>query len=117
VAPTGSSIEYDGRWKILHYTAKDVYELVIIAPHFNISTGDLSIWVTSDPWESVSASAAFEWYDWSGGKLDVNTTPAVNFAVGAINSTQIPQTSTKEVLGGIHDPRNTILKTSVRASG
>jgi beta-mannosidase len=117
VAPTWSSIEYDGRWKILHYAAKDVYEPVIIAPHFNISTGDLSVWVTSDLWESVSASAVFEWYDWSGSKLDANTTSAVNFAVGAINSTQVLKTSTKEALGGRNDPRNAILKMSVEASG
>jgi beta-mannosidase len=114
VAPTWSSIEYDGRWKVLHYAAKHVYEPVIIAPYFNASTGDLSVWVTSDLWESVSGSATFEWYDWSGNKLDVDTPSSANFTVGAINSTQVLRT---RVLGELPDPPNTVLKMSVEAIG
>ena len=118
MAPTWSSIEYDGRWKILHYTAKDAYEPVIIAPYFNTSTGDLSVWVTSDLWEPVSGSATFEWYDWSGDKLERDITAnAANFTVGAINSTQVLQASQESLLGAIQDPRNAVLKMTAHALG
>jgi len=118
VAPTWSSIEYDGRWKVLHYAAKHAYEPVIIAPYFNYSTGDLSVWVTSDLWESVSGSATFEWYDWSGNKLHVNATAtAANFTVGAINSTQVLQATQTDLLKALPDPRNAVLKISAEALG
>jgi len=118
VAPTWSSIEYDGRWKILHYAAKDAYEPVIIAPHFNASTGDLSVWATSDLWEPVSGFATFEWYGWSGNKLEGNVTAtAAKFTVGAINSTQVLQVPQKKILEMIGDPRNAVLKMSLEASG
>lgn len=118
MAPTWSSIEYDGRWKILHYAAKDAYEPVIIAPHFNTSTGDLSVWVTSDLWEPVSGSATFKWYDWSGNKLGGNiTAAAANFTVGAINSTQVLQAPQKSILEAIRNPSNAVLRMSVEALG
>lgn len=118
VAPTWSSIEYDGRWKILHYAAKDAYEPVIIAPYHNATTGNLSVWVTSDLWQAVDGTATFEWLDWSGDKLNVNasTPAATNFTVGAINSTQVLQTFTTDVLRG-HNSRNAVLKMSVSAEG
>jgi beta-mannosidase len=116
VAPTWSGIEYDGRWKILHYAAKDVYEPVIIAPYYNITIGNLSVWVTSDLWDPIQGTASFEWYDWSGTRLNVNTTSSKDFSLGAINSTQVLQTFTKEVLKN-YDPRDAVLKMSVTAKG
>ena len=118
VAPTWSSIEYDGRWKVLHYAAKHAYEPVIIAPYFNTSTGDLSVWVTSDLWSPISGSATFEWYDWSGNKIDVNITAATaDFTVGAINSTQVLQATQTALLAALPDPRNAVLKMTVEAIG
>jgi beta-mannosidase len=116
VAPTWSSVEYDGRWKILHYAVKDAYEPVIIAPYYNITTGNLSVWVTSDLWDPIQGTATFEWYDWTGMKLSVNTTSSQSFALGAINSTQVLQTFTAETLRD-QDSRNSILKMSVAADG
>ncbi|KAJ6160683.1 hypothetical protein N7470_004079 [Penicillium chermesinum] len=49
-APTWAGIEYDGRWKFLHYVARDIYRPVIVAPYWNYTTGDLSVYVTSDLW-------------------------------------------------------------------
>jgi len=91
VAPTWASIEYDGRWKVVHYATKDVYEPVIIAPYYDRETGNLSIWATSDLWEDISGRASFAWYDWSGNVIET-TMPAIqNFQVGAINSTELYQ--------------------------
>ena len=90
-APTWAGIEYDGRWKVLHYTAKDIYNPVIIAPLSNISTGALSIYAISDLWSNVSGSASFEWVSWNGTSISSDSVPPdpVSFDIGAINSTII----------------------------
>ncbi|EMC95043.1 glycoside hydrolase family 2 protein [Baudoinia panamericana UAMH 10762] len=72
VAPAWAGIEYDGRWEVLHYAAKDIYEHVIIAPYYNVTTGNLSVWVTSDLWQPATGTVTFAWYDWSGKHL-INT--------------------------------------------
>jgi beta-mannosidase len=91
---------------------------MIIAPYFNYSTGDLSVWVTSDLWSPISGSATFEWYDWSGNKLDINATAtAANFTVGAINSTQVLHATQTELLAALPDPRTAVLKLSAEAIG
>lgn len=115
VAPTWASIEYDGRWKVLHYAAKRTYEHVIVAPYFNVTTGNLSAWVTSDLWHPASGTVTLDWYDWSGNGLDVgNASSSVNFTVGAINSTQVLQTNTSEIL---QDPTNAVLRMRLQADG
>ncbi|KAK5136883.1 hypothetical protein LTR08_001805 [Meristemomyces frigidus] len=116
VAPTWAGIEYDGRWKMLHYAAKDIYEHVIIAPYYDISTGNLSAWVTSDLWEAVKGTATFTWYDWKGNKLPVNTSSSVAFTVGAINSTSVLQTFTTEILKD-YDLTNVVMHMSIEAEG
>lgn len=98
VAPTWAGIEYSGRWKVLHYIAKDIYQPVIISPFFNRTTGDLSVYVTSDLWESATGSANFSWYDWSGNKLNISTPSSAEVNVGAINTTKVLQTNTFDVL-------------------
>ena len=116
VAPTWAGIEYDGRWKVLHYVAKDIYSQVIIAPYFDMNTKNLSVWVTSDLWQSVKGKATFDWYDWSGNKLNVQTPSSVNVEVGALNSTQILQTFTSKILKNT-DPTNAVLRMSVTTTG
>lgn len=116
VAPTWAGVEYDGRWKVLHYAAKDIYEHVIIAPYYNITTGNLSVWVTSDLWESVQGEATFTWYDWTGKKLPVNTTSSMDFTVGAINSTQVLYANTTEILSG-YEETNVVMHMEVNVTG
>lgn len=116
VAPTWAGIEYDGRWKILHYRAKDIYQHVIIAPYSNETTGDLQVWVTSDLWDEVKGTATFEWYDWSGKKLDIKTPASVNVTVGAINSTEVLHTNTMDILKN-YDTNDVVLRMQVQAEG
>ncbi|KAI5236601.1 glycoside hydrolase family 2 protein, partial [Aureobasidium subglaciale] len=97
-APTWAGIEYDGRWKVLHYIAKDAYQPVIIAPYYNVTTGDLEVYVTSDLWQAVSGSASFNWYDWSGDCLNISTPTTAEVNVGAINSTRVLSTNTFDML-------------------
>lgn len=116
-APTWAGIEYDGRWKVLHYAARDLYNQLIIAPYHDVPTGNLSVWVTSDLWERVSGTAEFAWYDWAGNQLDVNTSGEnVEFSVGAINSTRVLQTNTTEILQQ-HDAGAAVLRMRVSAQG
>jgi len=64
----------------------------------------------------VSGTATFHWYDWSGKQLDVNASQSVAFEVGAINSTQVLQTFTTDVLSN-YNLSNVVLHMSVEAQG
>jgi beta-mannosidase len=86
-APTWAGIEYDGRWKVLHYVAKDIYNPLILSPLYNSSTGILSIYAVSDLWDPANGSASFEWLSWDGTPTSAASSKTVNFTVGALNST------------------------------
>ncbi|XP_066254950.1 beta-mannosidase-like [Euwallacea similis] len=65
VAPTWSSIDYTGRWKMLHYFAKDFFANVIITGHIN-SDRQLQIYTVNDklgPVNSVTAVISVYKYD------------------------------------------------------
>jgi beta-mannosidase len=85
-APSWAGLEYDGRWKILHYIIKDVYKPVIVTSSFNYTTGDLQVWAVSDLWSPVEGNVNVTWFDWSGKLLSSNTTCV---DVGAINATKV----------------------------
>ncbi|KAK8253567.1 putative beta-mannosidase [Phyllosticta capitalensis] len=114
--PTWAGIEYDGRWKILHYVARDIYQPIIISPFFNRTTGDFEVYVTSDLWTSASGIADFAWYDWSGKPLEIDTPSSATFTVGAINTTLVLKANTNDILKGF-DPTNVILVANVSADG
>ena len=84
-APSWSGLEYDGRWKMLHYTIKDVYQPVIVTSQYNYTTGDLQVWAVSDLWSPVKGTMNVTWFDWSGKVLS-STSSSVD--VGAINATK-----------------------------
>jgi beta-mannosidase len=98
-APTWAGIEYDGRWKVLHYVARDIFQPVIVSPFWNYTTGDLSVYVTSDLWEMASGTVKFTWMNLSGGPIPGNAgTPLTrDFSVGALNTTNIYGTNVKEL--------------------
>ncbi|KAI7278091.1 glycoside hydrolase family 2 protein [Hortaea werneckii] len=117
VAPSWAGIEYDGRWKILHkYAAKDAYQPIVISPYYDMATGNLSAWVTSDLWDPAAGTAKFQWFDWEGNRLPINTSSSVDFNVGAINSTKVLQTFTNDVLGD-YSAENVVLRMQVEAEG
>jgi beta-mannosidase len=107
-APTWAGIEYDGRWKVLHYVAKDRYRNIIISPFYEAETGSLDVYVTSDLWRPASGRASFTWYDWTGKKLNISTVPSVSVNVGAINTTRALNINVTEVLDGANR-NNTVL--------
>ena len=100
---------------MLHYIAKDIYEPVIVAPYYNVTTGDLQVWVTSDLWSSTSGSVTFQWYKWNGTPLSNVSTPShTSFALGALNSTCVLATNTKNLN---IDYDNAILVMNISAQG
>jgi beta-mannosidase len=111
-APTWAGIEYDGRWKVLHYVAKDIYQPIIIASYWNYTTGDLTSYVTSDLWTEASGTASLAWYNYDGtalgGRVDVP------FAVGALNTTMVYQANTNYIPWNLG---NAFLKMNITATG
>lgn len=101
---------------MLHYTAKDAYEPIVIAPYFDRETGNLTVWATSDLWDSVSGKAEFQWYDWEGEKLSISGDGDVPLTIGAINSTKVFQMNTTEALKA-YDEDNAILRMQVSTTG
>ncbi|KAL9059873.1 MAG: hypothetical protein Q9162_000943 [Coniocarpon cinnabarinum] len=115
-APTWASIEYNGRWKLLHYRGKDAYNNIIVAPYFNSTTGLLEVYVTSDLWSEATGTASATWYDWSGNQLDLPGLEAQPFTVGALNTTRVYSTITNTTLG-INNPDDVVMSMSVNATG
>ncbi|TAQ86102.1 hypothetical protein B7494_g5570 [Chlorociboria aeruginascens] len=111
-APTWAGIEYDGRWKVLHYIAKDIYQPIIIASYWNYTTGDLTAYVTSDLWSVAKGEATFTWYGYNGSILSPASTVA--FEVGALNTTQVFQTNTFSLP---YDLKTSVLKMNITATG
>jgi beta-mannosidase len=115
-APTWAGIEYDGRWKVLHYTAKDRYKNVIISPFQQWEPSGLQVYVTSDLWSSVSGHASFTWFDWSGKVLNISTPSSVPVHVGAINTTQVLDLNLTDILSG-REQSNVVLRMDVAVNG
>lgn len=116
-APTWAGIEYDGRWKFLHYVARDIYQPVIIAPYWNYTTGYLSVYVTSDLWDTARGTVNMTWVDLSGKPLASNagTPRSQKFTVGGLNTTKIFDTNISELK--LPNKTNAVLVLSVEAHG
>ena len=81
-----SSIEYSGRWKVLHYGETQIFSPVAIYPFWTAANESLEIYVISDRWTPVEGSAQLSWYTWSGTALSSST---VEFTVPLLNNTLI----------------------------
>lgn len=62
-----SSIEYGGRWKVLHYYAQSFYSPLLVSPF--ILGDQFSVYVVSDLLVPTSAQLLFSLYSWSNGLL------------------------------------------------
>ncbi|XXH01764.1 hypothetical protein Hte_008125 [Hypoxylon texense] len=91
-APTWAGIEYDGRWKVLHNVAKDIFQSVIVAPLWNDTSGLLQVYAVSDLWDEVSGKASLGWVGWDGTTVSLDdaadSEPGdVDFTIGPLNAT------------------------------
>lgn len=78
-----SSIEHDGRWKVLQYALSRDFQPVVINSLWTPENETLQLLVTSDRLEDVSGIAEWTWYDWTGQMLSSATS---NFTVPPLNN-------------------------------
>ncbi|KAI1440502.1 glycoside hydrolase family 2 protein [Annulohypoxylon stygium] len=118
-APTWAGIEYDGRWKVLHSVAKDIYQNVIIAPLWNLTSGVLEVYVVSDLWDEVKGTANLGWVGWNGTILDLeNEVKEVDFTVGGLNSTLLTTLNIGELTSSsILNASDVVFVANLTASG
>ena len=132
-APTWAGIEYDGRWKVLHNVAKDIYQPVVLAPIFNVTSGILSLYAVSDLWSEVRGRVSVVWLDWAGNELDAGfrdneESSTMDFTIGALNSTLLAvfnvthlfESTTNSSLARrqvFWDARNALFVTNLTATG
>jgi beta-mannosidase len=119
-APSWAGIDYDGRWKVLHYAAKDIYQPVIVAPLWNVTSGVLDVYAVSDLWEEVSGTMSIDWVDWAGKKLRVpggNGTSSKAFSVGGLNSTLVASYDISHLTAAGLNASNAILLANLTAVG
>ncbi|KAI5296531.1 hypothetical protein KEM52_000714 [Ascosphaera acerosa] len=116
-APSWASIEYGGRWKMLHYTAMKAYQPVIVAPFWDQATGELNVTVISDLWDPISGLVSLTWFDVYGRAAPGNNgqPQSVPFEVGALNTTDILTGAVPQ----LHDEQGQpiFLKLALRAKG
>jgi len=60
-----SSIDYGGKWKLMHYAAKRFYAPAIVSA-FQSETGELEIWLTSELNETILAQIKIQIYSLDG---------------------------------------------------
>ncbi|KAL2712717.1 beta-mannosidase [Vespula squamosa] len=64
-APSWSSIEYGGRWKILHYYAIEFFSPIIVTSHLS-QANELSIYIVSDKLYSINnCTLKLSIYNWN----------------------------------------------------
>ena len=99
-----SSIDYYGRWKALHYTAKNSYASVLISPV--LSVDNVKIHLVSDKVESINALLDITVLDFAGKIVSHNSMP-VNVKP---NHSQIAATlSTSQLVSGTDESRLVLL--------
>ncbi|KAF5390415.1 hypothetical protein D9757_005257 [Collybiopsis confluens] len=87
-APSWSSVEFDGRWKVLAYAEERAYRSVVVHPFWIPEEENLEVSVMSDVLNGeVRGTAQMTWYDWSGDV--VQALPAVRFTVPSLNFTAV----------------------------
>ncbi|KAI1211247.1 glycoside hydrolase family 2 protein [Annulohypoxylon truncatum] len=118
-APTWAGIEYDGRWKVLHSVAKDIYQDVIIAPLWNLTTGILEVYAVSDLWDEVKGTANLGWVSWDGTAANIGTeAKEVNFIVGGLNATLLATLNIGELKSNSTlNARDVVFVANLTASG
>ena len=85
-----SSVEYSGRWKVLHYGMSGIYNPVVVYPFWTPGNETLEVLATSDRWEAVHADVQLTWYDWAGAELGTSKKGVV---IPSLNNSVVLQAS------------------------
>lgn len=79
-----SSIEYSGRWKVLHYGLTNSFSAVVVNAFWTPENEILQVLVTSDRFNDINGVAQLTWYDWYGNEL---SSCVYHFTVPPLNNT------------------------------
>jgi beta-mannosidase len=108
-----SSIEYSGRWKVLHYGETQIFAPVIIYPFWTATNETLEVYVTSDRWTTVHGTAQLSWYNWNGTVLSSTT---YDFSVPSLNNSLIFSGSgLKNILPSGSNAKDVFMKVNLTA--
>lgn len=83
-APTWSSLEYNGRWKMLHYFAKQFFSPVLVSS-YEAPSDHFGVYVTSDLTLPISGFVNISMWSWKGF---IAAQWQVPFALPALDSKQ-----------------------------
>lgn len=88
-----ASIEYGGRWKMLHYYVRKFFEPVLVSPF--VENGDVKVYVINEQFQNITSATAvvnLHRYDRLGVvnsvNISVNVEPAVSSLVGTVSLAQ-----------------------------
>ncbi|PWN48821.1 glycoside hydrolase [Violaceomyces palustris] len=78
-----ASIEYGGRWKLMHYLSARNQDRLAAYPLYFVGNKSLELYAISDRFDKVSGKASWTWYDFKGKKLKSDEKP---FTISGIGS-------------------------------
>ena len=104
-APTWSSMEYGGRWKMLHYFVKHFYAPVLISPH-QPQRDTLAVDLISDLTHSIQGTLQLELWSWKGALLN---SWSAGYSSGPLTAGTVWSTSIKAMLSGHCRPEQCLL--------
>ncbi|MGE0089527.1 MAG: glycoside hydrolase family 2 protein [Bacteroidales bacterium] len=89
-----SSIDYNGKWKALHYFASQDFQNIILSPHLQNDT--LRIYSVSDSLDSFNAELLLQLIDFKGSLLNKQK---INCIINKNTSQQIVEINVNDLLG------------------
>jgi beta-mannosidase len=104
-APTWSSLEYGGRWKMLHYFVKRFYSPVLVSPH-QPQSDTLAVDLISDLTNTIQGTLKFELWSWKGAQLNSWSVP---YSSAPLTASTVWSTSIKSMLAGYCRPETCML--------
>jgi len=104
-APTWSSLEFGGRWKMLHYFARRFFNDVLVSS-YELPEDNWMVHVTSDRMQSVGGTVTLDLWNWEGSLVNTVTVP---FNVLPLSSTQVYQASISSFIEQSCDSRSDCL--------
>ncbi|ELR17078.1 betamannosidase [Acanthamoeba castellanii str. Neff] len=66
--PSWSSIEYDGRWKVLQYYARHFFAPLLVSS-LETTDGEVEVWVTSDLASTLALTLTVQLWTWHGKQI------------------------------------------------
>jgi beta-mannosidase len=105
-----SSIDYHGRWKALHWMARQFFAPVLVSGVEDLETGKVELHVTSDLADSLAAKLVWTLTDLQGGRIDGDT---ISVDAGPHQNAQVATLDLKHHLEE-HGARNLVLWLELR---